>query len=583
MTIMKNVTAINNDGPLVWIRGGSLAIGQGSRFVGNTGGSGSVIVASRSNVSLNGVLFDRNSHDRPGGCLELRDQCRVMVQSVVFTKNLAMDGACILASSVKSLIIRESIFEGNTVLDGGCVSVKGSADATSELTLSDSHFAANGIISRQQFTRARGSLTIQNFDNGNVLLESTSFGHQAEGSCILGSWGDSTGMVVTVDTHNVSFSVKDCSFTDAIGALASGLRFVDISGQIWIERSRFFNIHCCDFGHAVYFRSSPCYAIPSSLNIIDCNFSFNFFLGSTIYATGKGLEVAVNGSHFEENEVKSWNLYGHRGAAVLYATDIHQLHMSNCTAVNNIGSVDERTGPASGSVHIDRTENVKIESTKFVANSVGTEKGNLGGAIHYASNGKCGNLELIGCTFEDNIAADGGALYGHGLCSLIVTDSVFQNNSAVGSGGALLSIGSLDFQIHRTAFLNNKGRFGGGISFSGPGALIIQDSFFLDNEASMYGGGIILIHDQSCVAPITGFYVVFRPMIRSTRFHNNNASIGGPSDPFACGDVSTEYLHFVLQGRFISVILDLPMGMGLFTTTRQIRPQTVPTVDLATD
>ena len=583
MTIMKNVTAINNDGPLVWIDGGSLAIGEGSQFVSNTGSTGSVIVASKSNVSLNGVHFDRNNHDHPGGCLNLRDQCRVVVQSVVFTNNSATDGACILASSVKSLIIRESIFEGNTVLDGGCISVNGSADAASELTLSDSRFAANGIVSRQRSTQARGSLIIQRFDNGHVLLESTSFGHQAEGSCILGSWGDSTGMVVIIDTHNVSFNVKDCSFTDAIGALASGLRFVDISGQVWIEKSRFSDMHCCDFGHAVYFRSRPCFAIPSSLNIIDCNFSFNFFLGSTIYATGKRLDVAVKGSHFEENEVKSWNLYGHRGASVLYATDIHQLRMLNCTAMNNIGSVDERTGPASGSVHIDRTENVKIESTKFIANSVGTKKGNLGGAIHYASNGKCGNLELIRCTFEDNIAADGGALYGHGLCGLIVTDSVFQNNSAIGSGGALLSIGSVDFQIHRTAFLSNKGRFGGGVSFSGPGAFIIQDSFFLDNEASMYGGGVILIHDQSCVAPTGGFYVVFRPMIRSTRFHHNSASIGGLSASFACGYVSTEFLRCVLQERFMSAILNLPMEMESSMMIRQIRQENVLTVDLATD
>jgi predicted outer membrane repeat protein len=146
-----------------------------------------------------------------------------------------------------------------------------------------------------------------------------------------------------------------------------------------------------------------------------------------------------------------------------------------CILSNNV-STDEDYG--GGGIYC--TSAPVIEDCRFIDNTA-----IRGGAMMVRSGAA---PVLRGVTFSGNLAtAHGGALYLY-ECVIRAEDCVFQENSAAGTGGAILSghVGSYTFT--RCAFAANTAADGGAVSSSFDGAYAFAHCTFVGNSAAQRGG-----------------------------------------------------------------------------------------------
>lgn len=101
-----------------------------------------------------------------------------------------------------------------------------------------------------------------------------------------------------------------------------------------------------------------------------------------------------------------------------------------------------------------------------------------------------GSLEVINCTFENNIAdiGTGGAIFASGKVTVDVYDSTFINNTAVrsdsgvgGNGGAIYSTGTSEVTVIDSVFIDNAGYEDAGIYAAG-NTFDISNSVILAKE-----------------------------------------------------------------------------------------------------
>eukprot|EP01117_Protostelium_nocturnum_P013315 TRINITY_DN4955_c0_g1_i7.p1 TRINITY_DN4955_c0_g1~~TRINITY_DN4955_c0_g1_i7.p1 ORF type:complete len:903 (-),score=286.32 TRINITY_DN4955_c0_g1_i7:57-2765(-) len=164
-----------------------------------------------------------------------------------------------------------------------------------------------------------------------------------------------------------------------------------------------------------------------------------------------------------------------------------------------------------------------IRNTKFIGNSI-TTSGGKGGAIYQDA----GNISVIGCSFENNVADLGGAIYGpvvgynsrfeankassnggavYSLQGVNVTSCSLEVNSAFTEGGAIYS--TQNIFVLSSRFSSNSAQYGGG--FIGKGNTYLVDSLFTSNVASENGGG---------------FKADGSSIIENNQFYFNNAKEG---------------------------------------------------------
>ena len=524
---VKDLVSVDNAGYPVSISGGSLSISGNSTFARNTGGSGAVIVASGSEVFVTGAQFESNVYYNPGGCLDLRDGSSGEINSTRFLRNFARDGTCIRATSLGHLAVRDSVFEENHSVDRGSISVNGSIGSASAVTLSGCVFANNTVRPDARKGIVRGSLTFEHFDNGRVLIESTSFESHEFGSCSIKN-EDHVGLIIMVNTSDVSFKADNSSFTRAPGSrragpLGTAFRFVDTTGVLEIAHSRFESLSGCGSGGSILLRNSPSRDTLTELNVIESNFSSIYIPQGTIYATGREIKVEVRGSRFEHNSAEGENPYGRLAGSALFVEDIKELKMTKCTAMHNVAE-NRGVQPASGSVHVQRTDRVRIEDSVFTDNSAGRGRAQTGGAIYLSAGGRQEDLEVVNCRFEDNVASSGGAIYVRGLARLTIAGCVFRNNSAAESGGAVLACDCTTATFAKNRFEANEAKLGGGLAFCGSDGPTVEESSFVRNKAQK--GGAIAYADNHPPRSLS-FGPTFQPQTSSSRFVENEAAIGG--------------------------------------------------------
>ncbi len=193
---------------------------------------------------------------------------------------------------------------------------------------------------------------------------------------------------------------------------------------------------------------------------------------------------------------------------------------SNSKTINNVTIIGENT------------QNTVIKNAKFTTNTVFNlynvtlisstiiNNGNLK-AVNTAfkesssSNGgvinSLKNTNIINCSFIDNSAEFGGAIYiKDGVLS--IRDSQFLNNQASMFGGAIISINS-NINITNVSGKNNKANYDGGFIYSIYGTFIINNSTFEENTAD---NGAVAYVDQ-----------VTYDIIMNNKFINNSPNICG--------------------------------------------------------
>ena len=249
---------------------------------------------------------------------------------------------------------------------------------------------------------------------------------------------------------------------------------------------------------------------------IDCN-ATQMNLTNTLFESnyageyGAALcrEANATGGHGKNNTFIS-NHAGISGAALAWL-NVENININNYTFIDNTA---ERSG---GAIYIsDGSDNCVIFNSTFKGNHLtNMTEYHYGGAIDCVGD----NLTVNMSSFENNGANTGGAIYvgtgssqAHILASnftsnyayadggaiglkadtLIINESIFKSNTAIGSGGAVY-VGGIgeNNTIHYSVFEDNQaGNHGGAIDWLAKAGEIIHSNF--TKNSAEYGGAVYL-------------------------------------------------------------------------------------------
>ncbi|MBZ9571168.1 hypothetical protein KQY27_06395, partial [Methanobrevibacter sp. TMH8] len=138
-----------------------------------------------------------------------------------------------------------------------------------------------------------------------------------------------------------------------------------------------------------------------------------------------------------------------------------------------------------------------------------------GGAIYNKYDGTI--MTFINCTFINNSASYGGAIYNEGTDQSIINCNFINNTAKTGSGGAIYNDCNPNQSIINSTFINNNATNNGGAIYNGGNInQCIIGSTFINNTAKAGSGGAVYNNDDGCNQSI----------INST-FTNNTACING--------------------------------------------------------
>ena len=214
--------------------------------------------------------------------------------------------------------------------------------------------------------------------------------------------------------------------------------------------------------------------------------------------------------------------------------------IKNFTIENSTFQGQNNSGTA-----LDTTEtNLTIVNSLFVSNRIGrcliifdsstTSNRSIraGGAIFVAKS----NLSIIKCTFVNNSAEVGGAMYStsYELNNISISNSIFVSNRAAissnhiqvcnypsilatsGSIGGAIAIFTTTLIIKNSTFTNNTSEAGdgGALSIQQRSVTHIHSSEFCGNSAKSYGGALFIVESHNNT-------------INSSKFLNNSATKGG--------------------------------------------------------
>ena len=179
-----------------------------------------------------------------------------------------------------------------------------------------------------------------------------------------------------------------------------------------------------------------------------------------------------------------------------------RLTLQNLVFSNGNSTGDRTEGGGGGAVFV-RGGRVKIVNSRFTGNRCDRSGPDLGGAaLRVLSQSKNQPVYVVNSTFENGVCSNGGALSSIGV-SWVVLNSVFRDNSAVGSGanparggtpgggsgGAIYLDGNLfTLRLAGTTVTGNKAAEGGGavffVSNDRSGTMRIESSSLRSNPSA---------------------------------------------------------------------------------------------------
>jgi len=420
-------------------------------------------IASTQPIDIRESSFTGNQAAHDGGAIHsLAD---VTIVDTTFSGNSAAGyysgGAIYAGYSANPTYIYNSIFNNNIAGDGGAIGT-----TATEVTIGNCLFLGNT-------GRDQGG-AVKTFSGQNVITgcEFNSNGAVYGGGVFTGSDATVTGCSFINNTATQYAGGLACVTPAAAGAFLKTL--------IVKENSFVDNTAATDGGGAW----ATCTVI-SELNDFDSNTASNG-QGGAFYCSS-GAKFTDISSTFEDNHA---NLLG--GGVV-----------GNCT--------------------------FKLTGASFDGNM-----GYSGGALHSPN-----PITIITATFSNNVASagNGGAILA--LNGITVTGSNFHSNSADGyRGGAIWATSNTTVTITTSTFDGNKAAIGGGIEINAP-VVIVTDSHFLNNSAlGGNGGGAYLATPSSTITTVefannnavlvgAGLYTQGATTVKTSTFTANAAGSDG--------------------------------------------------------
>ncbi|MBQ2653691.1 MAG: hypothetical protein IJF83_09045 [Methanobrevibacter sp.] len=406
---------------------------EGSEFINN---NGNILIESDASIIQN--VFENNSGVNGGAIFVNATASTVKINSNRFSSNKANKGGAIFAAVAYACIIDNNVFEKNTA------DAIYFAQSKTLNNLENNIFADNGIF-----------INSTSVDMLNNTMSGVEVPIKAN-NAIIG------GIILTLNENNTiklkNGEIKlNATVSDDMGNLIDGgvVKFtIDgteigssnvVSGKAAISKE----LNTGDYllsgsysGSSILYPASDIRTSLVRINVVD-----NWFINETGFET---LQEAVDAAGI--NDVI-------KGTSVIHYEPIiqigHRTRPAEPWVINKnitITSLGDEAIVLNATdryqFYIDYYSNVTFRNIIFTGSN---NPNGWGGAID--SMGK-NTIVVENCTFIDNIAEKGAAIFGYG--NLFVKDSVFINNSATVFGGAIVKDGDGDFLIENCKFINNS-------------------------------------------------------------------------------------------------------------------------------
>lgn len=243
---------------------------------------------------------------------------------------------------------------------------------------------------------------------------------------------DSTGL--QFELVGSKLLMENCTFTDLI--LATYNMFHLTNSSLTIMNSTFTKSY---FGSAGGIINSA----GSNVTLEGVSASENHFEMPAIFIVAQNLAITtkVNNSNFSANFLTENAAFIHirqRNGVGSIVTEVHETLFENNTLEENATCI------------LNEEEGCLIDSCVFRRNEFTTESREANGAA--IRNWAFGIATVRNCTFEENVATKGGAIYSSEAIS--ITDSRFSNNYAFLAGGAIF-IGDCTGVTATSTIINN--------------------------------------------------------------------------------------------------------------------------------
>jgi len=214
----------------------------------------------------------------------------------------------------------------------------------------------------------------------------------------------------------------------------------------------------------------------------------------TIFWTSGDYNV-IDGFTITNSNADNSGGYGSNEGGGIFARGANATVISNCKFINNKAINNTSYNAKGGAIYIVEIEpgSLSIRDCTFESNMA-----NEGGAIYNNTlNWDYGGPFIDNCTFSSNIAGRGGAFYMGKTEGTVIKNSIFDGNSSGSGGGAIYTSGSSSLPpvIENCSFTNNSHTANNGISgsaiyFNGTDATISNSDF--SGNSSVHSLGSVI-------------------------------------------------------------------------------------------
>ena len=465
-TIQNFVDTQNEEGPAIYMTGGTLIIEDGTTIQNNTGKKVGGVIGDNSDnttININGGTFSGNSCQKWGGVIG--SYGTVNIFGGTFKDNSSREGGVI--ASYGKLNITGGTFENNKATsNGGVIRLGQKATATikgasfnknearsggaiynsNELTINDgvvfsenkSNDYGGAIINYGKLTINAGTFKDNSAKNGGAISSTSDYGELTitggtfENNQSTVTWG---GAIVAKN----KVSVKNATFDGNVSGNGGAIFAYDADNAV-IESCTFKNNSATNentvkHGGALFVSGAKDASIKN--NIFNNNTAQD---GGALFVSD--VEGNIEGNTFEEN-------FAERFSSVFHLKDSAPAIKNNI--YKNNGKKDDKT-TVYATLMVESVMSGKeltIENDKFENNAASDS----GGVIVVQN----GTVNLKGCEFRSNKVPEyGGAIYITDDGKLKIEGSKFIGNSAKRGGAIVTELFSQANPAEKTKYTNLK-------------------------------------------------------------------------------------------------------------------------------
>ncbi|CAD7699503.1 unnamed protein product [Ostreobium quekettii] len=504
-----------------------------------------VVVANCSSqetaVTMMNMRFRGNSNVNGTVGIRVLAGCYLHLEGSIFQNNRGNFGTVLDIGAGGSTSIASSRFEVNTAsTSGGVISMY-----NGKLSITNSSFAGNRAGINDNTAGSKG---------GAVFAQGSSTVGAQNCSFINNSASGSGGAVC----GELGTSIKAKSGCRFLGNVATS------GGAMYIQENSRSSLQST-------FEKGYQALIDESI------FEDNTATSSGGAITIRGARIKVENTNFTRNKISTDNKTATTFGGAIYAEENSAAELQNCNFERNGdstfgGAFSGQSGTSFNASH----------GCQFLANSAVLggavyvlEISNSSSAI---KRGRVSPLLIDNSTFEDNMALKGGGAIGVYNATMKLKNSNFTHNTAtadnsgtIPAGGAVIVEKNSTSEVQNCTFVDNSASLGGAI-FGQFGASFnaSQGCQFLRNSAA-YGGAIFFVEQSNTFSTLTDG-IVFQVSIDDSTFESNtatsagaifawNASVRLSNSDFTSNEAATDAVGVLTVGGAIAAKLQASVHM----------------------